>query len=75
MAKEVGKKAIAKLIGSQFLNIKMKRSGNIRSLATITSILKIKEKVVAIEVMVLYQCMLFFKKDSNDIWLTISNMS
>ena len=45
----------------------MKRSDNVRSLATITSTLKIKDKVVAIEPMVLYQRMLFVKKDSNDL--------
>ena len=54
VAKNVGEKIIAQLIGRQFINIKMKRSDNVRSLATITSKVKIKDKVVAIEPMVLY---------------------
>ena len=58
-------KVIAQLIGRQFINIKMKRSDNVRSLATIISTVKIKDKVVAIEPMVLYQRMLFVQKDSN----------
>ena len=62
MAKEMGGKVIAQLNGKQFINIKMKRSDHVRSLATITSTVKIKDKVVAIEPMVLYQRMLFVKK-------------
>ena len=62
IAQEVDENIIAQLIRRQFLNIKMKRSDNVRSLATITSTVKIKDKVVAIEPMVLYQRMLFVKK-------------
>ena len=58
---------IAQSIGRQFINIKMKRSDNVRTLATITSTVKIKDKVVVIEPMVLYQRMLLVKKDSNDL--------
>ena len=43
MAKEVGEKIIAQLIGRYFLNIKMKRTDNVHSLATITSTVKIKD--------------------------------
>ena len=67
VAKNVDEKIIAQLIGRQFINIKMKRSDNVRSLATITSTMKIKDKVVAIEPMVLYQSMLLVKKDSIDL--------
>lgn len=67
MAKEVGETIIAELIGRQFINIKMKRSDSVRSLATITSTVKIKDKVVAIEPMVLYQRILLIKKDSDDL--------
>ena len=67
MAKKVGLKIIARLIKRQFLNIKMKRSDNVLALATITSTVKIKDNVIPIEPMVLYQCMLFVKKDSIDL--------
>ena len=67
MAKNVGEKIFSQLIGRQFINIKMKRSDNVCSLATITSTVKIKDKIVAIEPMVPYQRMLFVKKDSNDL--------
>ena len=67
VAKDVGEKIIAQLIGRQIIIIKMERSGNVRSLATITSTVKIKDKVVAIKPMVLYQQMFFVKKDSNDL--------
>ena len=70
MAKEVGQKIIAQLTGRQFINIKMKKNDNVRSLVTITSTVKIKDKVITIEPTVLYQCMLFIKKDRNDMaWL------
>ena len=52
--KDVGEKIIAQFIGRQFINIKIKRSDNVRSIATITSTVSIKDKVVAIEPMVLY---------------------
>ena len=45
----------------------MKRSDNVRFLAIITSTAKIKDKVIAIEPRVLYQRMLFFKKNRNDL--------
>ena len=67
MAMEIDEKVTAHLIGAQFINIKMKWSNSIRSLATITSTVKIKDKVVAIEPMVLHQRMFSLKKDSNDL--------
>ena len=54
VAKNVGEKIIAQLTGRQIMNFKMKRSDSVRPLATITSIVKIKDKVVATEPMVLY---------------------
>ena len=45
VAKNASEKKIAQLIGRRFINIKMKRSDNVRSLATITSTVKIKDKV------------------------------
>ena len=66
MTKEIGEMIVAQLIGRQLLNIKMKKSNNVRSLVTITFTVKIKDKV-AIEPMVVYQRMLFVKKDSNDL--------
>ena len=44
MSKDVGEKITAQLIGRPFINIKMKISGNVRYLATITSMVKIKTK-------------------------------
>ena len=67
VAKDVDEKIIALLIGRQIIIIKMKRSGNVRSLATITSTVKINDKVVVIEPMVFYQSMLLVKKDSIDL--------
>ena len=55
VAKDVDEKIIALLIGRQIIIIKMKRSGNVRSLATITSTVEIKDKAVAIELMILYE--------------------
>ena len=65
--KDVDEKIIAQLIGRQFINFKIQRCDNVRSLATMISTVKIKVKVVAIEPMVLYLRMLFVKKDSNDL--------
>ena len=54
MAKEIVEKIIAHLIGRQFINIKMKKkSDNVCSFATITSTVKIKDKVIATKPMVL----------------------
>ena len=65
VAKDVDEKIIALLIGRQIIIIKMKRSGNVRSLATITSTVKINDKVVVIEPMVFYQSMLFVKNSDD----------
>ena len=66
VAKDADEKVIS-LIGRKFINIKMKISEYVRSFATINPTMKIKDKVVAIEPMVLYQRILFVKKDSNDL--------
>ena len=66
VVKNVDEKIFSQLIGRQFINIKMKRSENVRFLETMTFTVKIKDKVVAIKPMVLYQSMLFVK-NSNDL--------
>ena len=54
MAKEIDEKIITQLIRRQFINIKRKTSFNAHYLATITSTVKIKDKVLAIEPKVFY---------------------
>lgn len=67
MAKEVGENVLAQLIGKRFMDIKMKRSDNVRSLATATTSVKVKEKCIAIEPMIMYQRLLFVKKENDDL--------
>ena len=63
MAKNVGEKTITQLTGRQFINIKMIGSDNVRSLATITSKVNIKDKVI--EPVVFYQSKLFVKNSDD----------
>ena len=72
MAKEVVEKIIDLLIGRQFLNFKVKRRDNVCSLATITSTVKIKDKIVVTEPTVLINACFSLKKIIM-IWLTTSN--
>src|ERR1700761_4076303 len=67
VSKEIGEKIMAQFVGKKFGDIKMKRSDNVRSLATVNSSVKVNEKVININPLILYQRMLIRRNMSDDL--------
>src|SRR6201996_6918308 len=67
VSKEIGEKIMAQFVGKKFGDIKMKRSNNVRSLATVNSSVKVNEIVININPMILYQRMLIRRNMSDDL--------
>lgn len=67
MAKEVGRHIMTQIVGKTFDEIKLKRSDNVRSLAAVTSSVKVNDKVINIDPMILYHRMLIWRKSTDDL--------